>query len=216
MHSVLFPERYGILVNMKTTVLVLGGGETFPSKEAFVEDLQTKDVYLERMKYVPNWKQGLQSELGDDFDVLLPRMPMADNAEYDLWKLWFEKVMEALNRPCILVGHSLGAMFLLKYLSEQKPKNFINALFLVAPEYVGPQSTPQTSFDLLESISPITDVVQHIVFFHSEDDPVVSFENQAIFKNLLPQAEYVALSGRGHFNVPHIPELLERVRVVRV
>jgi len=200
---------------MKTTILVLGGGDTFPSKEAFVEDLQTKEVYLERMKYVPNWKQNLQNELGDDFEVFLLRMPMADNAEYDLWKLWFEKVMEALNRPCILIGHSLGAMFLLKYFSEQKPKNTVKALFLIAPEYLGPKKERNLKcFDLKEDISSLTEAVQCIVFFHSTNDPVVSYVNQSLFQKLLPKAEFIALADRGHFNMEHFPELVERIKSV--
>ena len=200
---------------MKTAVIVLHGGNFHPSHEAYVDSLQTAKVDIDRLCPSINWKQTLQEELGEDYEVFLPYMPLRDNAEYELWKLWFEKVMGALNRPCVLIGHSLGAMFLLKYLSEQKPKNLIKALFLIAPEYLGSKKEHEkTCFDLKEDISSITEVVQQIVFFHSENDPVVLYENQSIFQKLLPKAQYITLSDKGHFNVEQFPELLERIKEV--
>lgn len=201
---------------MKKAVVVIHGGNFHPSHEAFVKDLKKVEIDIDRMRLSHRWKDTFQEDLGDEFEVFLPRMPLSDNADYALWKLWFEKTMDALNRPCILVGHSLGAMFLLKYLSEQKPKNVVTAVFLIAPEYVGPKSAAQekTSFDVGEDISKITEVTDKIIFLHSTDDPVVSFDNQAIFKKLLPQAEYVELDKKGHCNTEDFPELLERIKML--
>lgn len=201
---------------MKTVVLI-HGGDFHASHEVFVEHLRDTKVDVDRLRPSVTWKQSLQGELGEDCEVFLPHMPLRDNADYQLWKLWFEKVMEALNRPSILIGHSLGAMFLLKYLSEQKPKNLVNALFLIAPEYLGPNKEHEkTSFDLKEDVSSITEVVEDIVFFHSKDDRVVTYDNQALFKELLPQAEFFTFTDRGHFNTEYFPELLELIKALKV
>jgi uncharacterized protein len=194
---------------MKTPILIIHGGNTYPSKEAYVEDLRTKDVHLDRMRYAPNWKETLQPTLGDDFDVLLPRMPMADNAEYDIWKLWFERILEVVNKPCILIGHSLGAMFLIKYLSENAPKHEVPLLLLAAPEFthVDMPSTEQSSFSLKGDIAELNKRAKKVVFFHSKDDPVVSFESFTRFKESCKDAEFQTFTDRGHFLGEFFPEI---------
>lgn len=196
---------------MSTSVLIIHGGNTYPSKEAYIEDLRTKEVHLDWMKYVPNWKDSLQTALGDDFDVILPRMPLKDNAEYDLWKLWFERILEAVDKPCILAGHSLGAMFLIKYLSENTTKHEIPALLLVAPEFthVDMSSTEQSSFTVQENMAILAERAKKVVFFHSDDDPVVAFESFGKFQKYCKDAEFQAFTNRGHFLEPTFPEIIE-------
>jgi hypothetical protein len=58
-------------------------------------------------------------------------MPNPMNARYNEWKILFKKIVLLLDDNVILIGHSLGAIFLVKYLSENKfPKknsgNFIS------------------------------------------------------------------------------------------
>lgn len=52
-----------------------------------------------------------------EFKVIKPEMPNKDMARYSAWKLWFEKHLPFLDsEKLIVIGHSLGAIFLIKYL----------------------------------------------------------------------------------------------------
>jgi hypothetical protein len=53
-----------------------------------------------------SWKNTLQQNLGEDFQVVAPRMPNQFDARYEEWKIWFEKLIPLLNDEVVLVGHS--------------------------------------------------------------------------------------------------------------
>ncbi|MDR0860065.1 MAG: hypothetical protein LBO09_03640 [Candidatus Peribacteria bacterium] len=54
-------------------------------------------------------------------------------AYYWARKIWFEKIFPYLNNEgTILIGHSLGAMFLLKYLSENTFPQPLSQLHLIS------------------------------------------------------------------------------------
>jgi len=199
---------------MKKNIVVVHGGDTYQSYEEYVENLRNREVHLERMKPRTDWKATLEVELGEAFEVFLPRMPMSDNADYELWKLWFERVLDAVPETPILIGHSLGAMFLTKYYSEVILTSPLPALFLVAPEFLSPETEmdKQTSFTLRENIEKVTENAEQVVFFHSRDDFLVSFENQALFKAVIPDAEYVTMEGRGHCLEESFPEIVEAIK----
>ncbi len=200
---------------MKTPVIVIHGGNSYPSHEAYLESLHKKEVDFERMRSYFGWKMKLQDNLGDKFDVFSPRMPMGDNADYELWKLWFEKIMNKLNKPAILLGHSLGAMFLVKYFSENKLKNKMKALLLVSAAYCCEKIKHECgNFNLVKDISALTDIADNVVFFHSEDDPVVPYESFLEFKKLIPDAEFVSFSDKGHFIGTEFPEIIKVIKTL--
>ena len=102
---------------MKQQVFVIHGGTAFDTYEEYISYLQKKEVSLEKL-LGRDWKLNLQDNLGSDYEVFLPKMPNAQNAVYKEWCIWFEKFLPLLDDGVILVGHSLGAVFLAKYLSE--------------------------------------------------------------------------------------------------
>ena len=62
----------------------------------------------------------------------MPSMPNKQNAAYDEWSIWFEKYFAYLKDDVILIGWSLGGMFLAKYLSDKPFPVKIKSLFLLA------------------------------------------------------------------------------------
>lgn len=188
----------------------------YPNHEAYIEYLKNKEIDLNRMRKRGRWHQYLQKELGEGFDVLFPSMPCSNNAQYNEWKLWFERVMEAVHQPCILIGHSLGAMFLTKYYSENEPKYTILELLLVAGQYlpVDEPGSERTSFTLTKDLNSLTKRAEKVVFFHSEDDPIVPYESFERYKREVSGAEYLSFSDRGHFLDETFPELADVVRSV--
>jgi len=202
------------MTKRKTTVLVIHGGHAYPSHSDFLDHLRITDVDVERMKPRNDWKFNLQADLTDACEVLAPRMPTSDDAQYEEWELWFGRIMEVLDRPIALVGHSLGAMFLVKYYTEHVPTHPIHGMFLVAPrcDVHDRDLYPHTSFTLTEDASVLIERAQNVVFFHSVDDPVVPFESFEEYRRRVPDAEFVAFEDRGHFVDGSFPELVHAVR----
>ena len=116
-------------------VVVIGGGTTFARYEDYIESLRTKVVRIDRIAYSPSWKQSLQERLGSEYLVLIPSMPNTANAKYSEWKIYFDRVVEVLEDDCILLGHSMGGIFLAKYLSENKLPIRIGATVLIAAPF---------------------------------------------------------------------------------
>src|SRR5262245_46218365 len=105
----------------KKQVLVIHGGDFFDSRKEFIESLQKEEVTMEDL--IPSakrWKDNLQSDLGKSYEVLFPKMPIKEDARYDEWKMWFEKIIPFLKQDAVLVGHSLGGIFLARYLRENR------------------------------------------------------------------------------------------------
>lgn len=198
---------------MSQQILVIHGGDAFDSYGEYLENLRSKTAYLERMK-VGGWKTWLQKNLGEGFDVYSPTMPNAANAKYAEWKIWFEKIVSQLNDNVILVGHSLGGIFLAKYLSENQIARRVLATFLVAAPFNTPTDHPLADFVLLESLAGLRKQGGDIFLYHSIDDVVVPFSNAQSYMSDLSDATLRSFSDRGHFNDDRFLEIENEIRSV--
>lgn len=79
----------------------------------------------------------LRDELGTAYEVRCPKMPDEDSPEVGAWKDRISEELAAMDGGVVLVGHSVGALILLKYLSEEEPEKPVVGLFLVAAPYAG-------------------------------------------------------------------------------
>lgn len=122
----------------KPIIWIIGGGETFSSREKYLEWCE-KETFHKPKK---GWKDWLADGLSDTHDVKKINLPDKTNADYDAWKIWFEKYIDELdtNLPISLIGHSLGGIFLAKYLSENIFPKKLEALHLVSPVWTHPDS----------------------------------------------------------------------------
>src|SRR4051812_8478973 len=109
----------------KTQVLIIHGGMTFKKRTDYLHFLKVREVTLgKRIRWSDDY---LDKKLGADFEITRPRMPLQDNAKYEEWKVHFERYVPKLKNNCILIGNSLGGIFLAKYLSENKfPKKILS------------------------------------------------------------------------------------------
>jgi serine hydrolase len=101
----------------------------------------------------------------------------------------------------ILIGHSLGSSFLLKYLSEEKIENPIAGIFLMATPYWGGDGWLYEGYEgiaLPEDFASKLPSGAPIFLYHSRDDGIVPFAHLALYEEKLPQATIRALDGRGH------------------
>ena len=62
-------------------------------------------------------------------------MPLQENAKYNDWKIFFERYIPFLRNNVILIGASLGGIFLAKYLSENKFPKKILSTYLICPPF---------------------------------------------------------------------------------
>lgn len=192
-------------------IVIIHGGETYDTYEAYIEGLKGMSVSLEDLSK-KGWRSRLQENLDDGFQVLSPRMPNPLNAKYLEWKIWFEKYLPLFDENLILVGHSLGGIFLAKYLSEETVPKTIRATLLVAPPFGNSDAYSLADFTLGGSLALLEKQGGDIHLFHSEDDPVVPFSDLARYQALLPHAHIHTFPDRGHFSGEAFPEILEIIR----
>lgn len=203
---------------MEKQVIVIHGGTSFKTYEDYISYLENKEIDIAKLRPRKEWKDSLSVELGNGYDVLLPRMPNGTNARYREWKIWFDNITKVLNNNVILIGHSLGGIFLAKYLSENNfPKRIIATILVAAPFDDAEGADGKESlvdFTLPSSLAKFTAQCRKVYLLYSEDDPVVPFEQLEKYKNVLPNAEAVIYKDRGHFNQETFPEIVDIIRSV--
>lgn len=187
-------------------VFIIHGGNSYNNYESYIQDLTSTPLDYERLKYAPRWfNQGISQDL-DEFDVLAPSMPNRQNAAYEEWKIVFEKCIPHFRNDVQLVGHSLGAMFLAKYLNDHSLPTKVRRVLLVSGGYDDDRNEELGSFRVL-SAKGVLNNTDEVHLLHSKDDFVVPFTELAKFQADLPSASSHIFEDRGHFLQADFPEL---------
>ncbi|QHN42989.1 hypothetical protein GII36_03960 [Candidatus Mycosynbacter amalyticus] len=190
-------------------ILIIHGGSSFASYHDYIDYMQTMPLDYERLKHSQKWKPWIAEEM-IDADVLLPAFPNGANAIFDEWKLYFEKILPFLEDDVQLVGHSLGAMFLGKYLQHCPLAKPVRRVILIAGRYTD-IAYDAGSFELTD-VSRLSESADEVHLFHSQDDKVVPYTDLAKFQADLPGAISHTFTNRGHFNDATFPELLKLLK----
>jgi len=139
-----------------------------------------------------------------------PLMPEPWNPTYESWKKEFEKLK--IDTKSILIGHSAGTTFLVRWLGETKKK--IKKLILVAswkePWLDTKENKEFCKFKIDEDIK---ELVEEIIIFTSDYSEE---KKRAIFFDRSLSSKLIELKGRGHFIENHMktkefPELLDEI-----
>jgi uncharacterized protein len=198
---------------MKQQVIVIHGGSTFDTYEEYISHLKKSEIQIERLRLKRDWKESLAKKLGEDFDVLLPQMPNKTSAHFEEWKIWFGKIIPFLENKVILVGHSLGGIFLAKYLSENDIPKKIKATILVSAPFDDEKTGRSLAdFKLSFSLTKFADQGGKIYLIQSKDDLEVPFENIGKYKKSLPEAKTMIFENRGHFLQEDFPEIIDLIK----
>ena len=202
---------------MKKQVLFISGGDSFSKYEDFLQDLRTRTIRsLPSKESTKFWTETLEEDLGDDYELFRPAMPNKQNAKYEEWKIWFERHFEYLHDDVVLIGWSLGGMFLTKYLSEKTFPLKIKALYLLgAPcgSCADEGGNDCGSFQYLpETLHKIYEQVKDISIMHSKDDFVVPYEHAFLYKKHLNKASLHTYEDKNHFLVPEFKELIYDIK----
>jgi len=197
----------------KSQILYIHGGETFKNQKDYLTYLKNKPISIEKK---PRWDQEyLDKELGKSFEIIRPRMPLQENAKYEDWNIHFERYFPFLKNNIILIGGSLGGIFLAKYLSENKfPKKILHT-YLVCPPFddtcfvedlVGGFKL-KSDLSLLEKNSP------KLTLLFSKDDNSIPIAHAEKYRNKLKNSEIVIYKSKnGHFKISKFPEIVRMIK----
>lgn len=200
---------------MKKQVVVIHGGDAFATYEEYIDFLKNFDIeYDPQKESKKSWKRNLSEDLGDDYEIISPRMPNSYNAKYIEWKIWFEKYIPYIRDGVVFVGHSLGGIFLAKYLSEEDYPKVIRGTLLVAAPYDTDENgdRPIVEFNLPHSLEKFEKQGGSLFLYHSEDDSIVSYTELDKYRKQLPSAIVQTFTNRNHFFDEHFPELVADVK----
>ncbi len=200
---------------MKTQILLIGGADSFEKHDDYIEYLKTRPMTLNHFRTSTNWKNSLQAVLGDTFDVLIPIMPNNMNARYYEWKIWFDRIVQLLDKEIILIGHSVGGIFLMQYLSDNTIPIKIRATILLAAPFVTKDSDTLVDFHIDPKLPGVESQLGRIVIYHSIDDAIVPVSHARLYMEALPSAEFHILEECAHLNNPEFPEIIETIRSIK-
>jgi uncharacterized protein len=199
---------------MKRQIVVIHGGDAYDTYEEYIEALKKEPFELKDLFY-NGWKKKLQERLGDRYQVIAPRMPNSNNARYLEWKIWFDKIIPFLTDGLILIGHSLGGIFLARYLSENKLPIKIIGIMLVAAPHTDNFKQSMADFINPQNTSLFKDQAGEIFLYFSKDDQIVPIDSLSSYERDLPQARVRIFSDRGHFNQEEFPEIVEDIKKLK-
>ncbi|HTU68336.1 MAG TPA: alpha/beta fold hydrolase [Steroidobacteraceae bacterium] len=159
------------------------------------------------------WQTLLRAELGDGYDVSCPLMPDADHPRHRNWEAGIAKAM-AGSEAVLLLGHSLGASSLLKFLSEHTSHRPVRALFLVSTPDWGPPGGDMDEFTLAPDFA--TRLPRCPTFlYHSRHDTEIPLAHLKRYQRELPWATARVIEGERHdFADGLFPELVHDIRDV--
>lgn len=139
----------------------------------------------------------LRKELSEGYVVHYPLLPNESSPDFGREKQ-IDKGISTIRGEMILVGHSLGASMLLKYLSENDIRKKIAGIFLLATPFWSGEENWKEGLKLNEDFANLLPKDVLIFFYHCEDDEVVSFNDLEFYKKTLPNAIIRKITSGGH------------------
>jgi predicted alpha/beta hydrolase family esterase len=153
-----------------------------------------------------------QLQVNDIFAVAIEQ-PEPWRPRYDIWKKEFERF--DITPQTVLVGHSCGGGFLVRWLSENKDRK-VGKVVLVAP-WLNPENNPASDtsdfFDF--EIDPnLVSRTAGVTIFNSDNDKATIQTSVQIIRGKAKDINYKEFHNHGHFrfmdmNTVEFPELLQ-------
>ncbi|XOV95290.1 MAG: alpha/beta hydrolase [Bacteroidota bacterium] len=144
----------------------------------------------------------LKDRTDPEISIHTPRM--ANPIDQIGWLDALDAMIHKLDSAIILIGHSLGASTILKYLSERAIENPIESIHLFATPFWknnGWQSDYALSGGAISRLKKYPDI--HL--YHCEDDEGVPYEHLLKYLSVIPHASAHKLKKGGHYFTSGIP-----------
>ena len=144
-----------------------------------------------------HWLPWLGAELEKrGYEVVTPELPEPYHPVYVAWKEVFEQYV--LDEETVLVGHSCGAGFLIRYLSETDKQ--VGKVILVAP-YLDPDGDHIPEFFDFPIKQNLAVQTKGVTIFISTDDDEDIQESVRIIERECNDVEKKVFQGMGHFTL---------------
>lgn len=187
---------------MKNAIIIHGK----PSKEIYYSDNFPASSNFA-------WIPWLQKQLIiKDIKADTPEMPYAYEPDYILWQKEFERF--DITAETILIGHSAGGGFLVRWLSENKDIS-VGKVILVAPS-IDPAKKSSTGFCNFTIDSQLARRTKETIIFVSDNDSEGVLQSVDILVKEVENIKVKKFPGYGHFIPDHMktdkfPELVEEI-----
>lgn len=194
------------------TIIYIHGWMTFKSEDDYFDYLSNRPISIEERK---KWDGEFLSEgLDDKCTIVKPYMPCKDNARYFEWKIHFERYLPFVDNKTILIGKSLGWIFLAKYLSENQLPDKVLSVYLVCPPFDNtlPDEDLVWWFELWEDLSLLYNNCINLHLIFSEDDPVIPISHAQKYKSKLSEWQLHIYKDKWHFSIAEFPEIVELIK----
>lgn len=159
--------------------------------------------------------QRLAKPLDDALEIITPDLRSTESA---LRAGWMERLSDDIGdvKPDdILLGHSLGASQLLKWLVECQQPNPPRAFFALACPYWGAAEWEADEYILGHDAAEALTQIGLLSFWHGTADAVVPHEHLSDYQRKLPFAEFNSLTGIDHdFDERSLTAIAHRLRQV--
>jgi len=197
----------------KTQIFYIHGGSTFYNQKAYLHFLKTRKVSIDKkVKWSGDY---LEKKLEKHCQVIRPRMPRQDGATYSEWATHFKRFFPQLKNNLILIGESLGGIFLAKYLSENKFPKKILSTYLVCPPFDDslPTESLAGGFKLKSDLSLLEKNSKKLNLLFSKNDGVVPLSQAKKYAAKLKNANIVIYKHiNGHFQISEFPEIVKMIK----
>lgn len=160
-----------------------------------------------------HWLPWLQRQLLlKDILAQTPEMPTPYEPNYDNWCEVFEQFGK--DEKTVLVGHSCGGGFLVRWLSEH-PNVKVGKVVLVAP-WIDPDRNDTTDFFDFTIDASLAGRTAGVIIFNSDNDYPGVLESVHILRESIEGVRYREFHNYGHFcykdlKTDAFPELLEEI-----
>ncbi|WPP52773.1 alpha/beta hydrolase [Catalinimonas niigatensis] len=139
----------------------------------------------------------LQEALGKAYTLHYPFLPEESSPDFGRTKQ-IGKEISLLKGEIMLVGHSLGASMLLKYLSEQQVQKEIAGIFLISTPFWSGDEDWKQGLKLHKDFPDQLPKDIPIFLYHCRDDEAVPFVHLSTYAQKLPQAKVREIESGGH------------------
>ena len=199
---------------MKQQFLYINGWEPKENFNSYYDFLTSIEFNPYKEKF-QSWNKTFWEKLGDDWEYLRAPFQERSYADYEAWKIMFEKLFPYLRDDIIVWAGSLWATFLLKYMWENDFPVKIQKLFFIAPAISDTPNEKLGSFEFNIDLvyGRVQRATKQIYIYHSRDDACVPFEQWLELHSYFPDSIFREFDHRGHFFMQaELPELLEDIK----
>ncbi len=140
----------------------------------------------------------LQNELGNAYEVCYPKMHVNETLPDFGWLQQIGEEISSIKGELILVGHSLGASMLLKFLSESEIKKKIAGIFLLATPFWSGEDDWVKGLRLKVGFADKLPQNVPIFLYHSKDDEEITINHLTLFRQRLSYGTFYELENGGH------------------